>query len=116
MAFTFSGQTLSSPVQGGVFTASATTDTSSAAGSIVVPFAPSVIQVFDQTNANKYEWNNQMAAASMQKTVTAGTFTYVAAAGITVTGPTSATAVAFTVTLGTALHTNTSTYRIVCVP
>lgn len=115
MAFTFTGQTQSAAV-GGAFTASATTDTSSAAGSIVVPFSPSSIEVYDTTNANAYLWNNQMPAASVLKTVTAGTFTYATTNGITVTGPTSSPAVGFTVTLGTGLHTNSSTYRIVCYP
>lgn len=115
MAFTFTGQTQSFPVAG-AYTLSATTDTSSAAGSVTLPFSPSAVQIFDQTNANKYEWNNQMPAASMQKTVTAGTFTYVSANGVTVTGPASSPAAAFTLTLGTGIHTNSSTYRIVCWP
>lgn len=114
MAFTFTGQTQS--YVNGAYTASATTNTSSAAGSLTVPFAPSAIEIYDETNANCYTWNNQMAAASMFKTVTAGTFTYASSNGITVTGPTSSPAAAFTVTLGTGIHTNSSTYRIICYP
>lgn len=114
MAFTFTGQTQS--YVNGAFTVSATTDASSAAGSVVVPFSPSKVEILDSTNANKYEWNNQMPAASIFKTVTAGTFTYATANGVTVTGPTSSPASAFTLTLGTAIHTNSSTYRIVCYP
>lgn len=111
MAFTFTAGTLDAV--SGIQTYAATTDASSAAGSVTLGFVPRKVEVFDITNANKYEWNDQMAAASMFKTVTAGTFTYASSNGITVTGPSSATAAAPTLTLGTGLHTNSSTYKIV---
>ena len=110
MAFTFTAGTLDAV--NGIQTYSATTDASSAAGSVTLGFVPRKVEVLDITNANKYEWNDQMAAASMFKTVTAGTFTYVSSNGITVAGPSSATASQPTVTLGTGLHTNSSTYKI----
>lgn len=111
MAFTFTAGTYDP--QSGIQTYGATTDTSSAASSVTLGFKPQKVEVLDITNANKYEWNDQMAAASMFKTVTAGTFTYASSNGITVTAPDSATATAFTLTLGTGVHTNSSTYKIV---
>ena len=111
MAFTFTAGT--TDAVSGIVTYKATTDTSSAASSVTLGFVPRKVEVLDSTNANKYEWNDQMAAASMFKTVTAGTFTYVSSAGITVTGPNSATAAQPTLTLGTGLHTNSSTYTLV---
>ena len=111
MAFTFTAGT--TDAVSGIVTYKATTDTSSAASSVTLGFVPRKVEVLDSTNANKYEWNDQMAAASMFKTVTAGTFTYVSSNGITVSGPNSTTAAQPTLTLGTGLHTNSSTYTLV---
>jgi len=125
MAFTFA--TLAAPVGTngtgtpqddpitGIFTTSATTDASSAAGTISVPFKPRLITVIDQTNVNRYEWVDGMTNAYAFKTVTAGTFTLLAANGITVAATANATAGAgpWDVTLGTGLHTNSSTYRLI---
>jgi hypothetical protein len=111
MAFTFTAGTMD-PISG-LQTYGATTDASSAAGSVTLGFKPRKVEVWDITNANRYDWNDQMAAASMFKIVTAGTFTYASSNGITVTGPDSATPTAFTLTLGTGIHTNSSTYKIV---
>lgn len=111
MAFTFTAGTLDAV--NGIQTYGATTDASSAAGSVTLGFVPRKVEVFDITNANKYEWNDQMAAASMFKTVTAGTFTYASTNGITVASLASTPASAPVLTLGTGLHTNSSTYKIV---
>lgn len=115
MAFTFTLVSINQMAGVGspaIYTA--TTDTSSAAGTINCGFVPRVVEVRDQTNANLYTWNAGMPAASVNKTVTAGTYTYAAANGITKVDPsTGATA---GVTLGTALHTNSSSYVILLWP
>ena len=126
MAFTFStfgtavgtnttGYTQDDPING-ILTLSATTDASSAAGTFSCPFRPRLITVFDQTNTNRYEWVDGMTAAYVFKTITAGTFTVVTSAGITIVPTTNATAGSgpYDVTLGTGLHTNSSTFRVVC--
>lgn len=126
MAFAFStttvaagtlspGYTYEDPVTG-LLTMSAETDTSSAAGTFYCGFKPRVVEVYDQTNASKFEWFDGMSAAYMFKTVTAGTFTVAATNGITVAATTSATEGngPYAVTLGTGLHTNSSCYRIMC--
>lgn len=110
MAWTFTAGT-NDPVSG-VFTYSATTDATSAAGTVNPGFVPRKVEVLDITNANKYEWNDQMADASLVKTVTAGTFTYATANGFTPVRPTGGSNVAG-ITFGTAVHTNSSTYKIV---
>lgn len=114
MAFTFSQQLRQD--HNGCFTAKATTDGSSAAGSLSVPFAPSVVQVRDSTNAISYHWDNQMAAASVFKQAAVTTLSYSSSNGVTVLAPSDASPSAFTVTLGTGLHSNSSTYSIVCMP
>ena len=100
----------------GLFTTTATTDASSAAGTFSCPFKPRLITVIDQTNVTRYEFVDGMTAAYMFKTVTAGTFTLVTTNGITIAATANATAGAgpFDVTLGTGLHVNSSTYRIIC--
>jgi len=125
MAFTFAtvaapvgtngtGAPQDDPVTG-IYTTSATTDASSAAGTLSLPFKPRLITVLDQTNANRYEWIDGMSAGYMFKTVTAGTFTVVTTNGITVAATANATSGAgpFDVTFGTGLHTNSSTFRFV---
>lgn len=110
MAFTFTAGTFD-PVNG-ILTYGATTDASSAAGSITPGFVPRKIVVTDTTTPNKYEWNDRMASPFMVKTAAAGTLTSTATNAITVTGPASSPATAPTVTLGTAVHTNSCTYVI----
>lgn len=126
MAFTFStpttavganaaSVTVADPVTG-LFNLSATTDTASAAGSFTCPFFPRRITVYQQTTPAQYEWFYGMTNGYMKKTVAAGTMTTETTNGISVaseatgvvgTGP-------VTVTLGTGLHTNSATFRIVC--
>lgn len=103
MAMTFTAGTVD-PVSG-IVTYKITTDASSAAGTLAPGFNPRKVEILDSTNANRYEWNDQMAAASMFKTVTAGPFTYVSSNGITVASG--------TLTVGTGVHTNSSTYTMV---
>lgn len=112
MAFTFGTPTIDGV--NGLYVGSATTNTSSAAGTFYPGFAPRRIRVIDTTNASVFEWVSGMAAASMLKTVTAGTTTVETSNGITVLAPTDATPAQASVTLGTGLHVNSSTYRIVC--
>lgn len=112
MAFTFGTPTID--VVNGLFVGSATTDTSSAAGTFYPGYAPRRIKIIDTTNANVYEWVSGMGNGYMLKTVTAGTTTVVSSNGISVFGPTDTTPGQFAVTLGTGCHTNSSTYRIVC--
>lgn len=121
MAFTFStatvaaatGYRIEDPVTG-LETLSATTDTSSAAGTFYCGFKPRVIEVYDQTNANIYQWLDGMPDAYMFKSLAAGSITTALTNGITVAATTSATAGngPFAITLGTGIHTNSSTYRI----
>ena len=100
----------------GIATLSATTDSSSAAGTFYVGFSPRYILVYQQTTPAQYEWHFGMTAAYMKKTVAAGTVTTDTTNGITVAATTSATAGQgpFAVTLGTGCHTNSATFRIVC--
>ena len=107
MAFTFTKVGYDPQAKQAIYTA--TTDTSSAAGTLNPGFTPTQVTIWDSTNANKYEWNAGMADASMFKTVTAGTFTYASSNGIT---PISTTAQQG-VTIGTGVHTNSSSYTIV---
>lgn len=123
MAFTFSTATVAVGTQGyltddpvtGLLAISASTNTSSAAGTFYCGFKPRRIDIFDETNANQYTWCDGMAAASMFKHAAAGTFTIATSNGITVADTTSATVGngPYAVTLGTGIHTNSSIYRIV---
>ncbi len=121
MAFTFSpatvavgtlGSTVEDPVTG-LLTLSASTNTSSAAGTFYCGFKPRVIEIFDETNANEYKWIDGMPAASMFKHAAAGTFTIATSNGITVAATTSATVGngPYAITVGTGVHTNSSLYR-----
>ena len=126
MAFTFSTPSTAVGTNGaqytqddpitGIYTLSATTDTSSAAGTFYCPFTPRYIKVFQQTTPAVYEWYTGMSAAYMEQTVAAGTITTVTSAGITVAATTDPTLGngPVAVTLGTGCHTNSSTFRIVC--
>ena len=107
MAFTFTKVAYDPAGKKAIYTA--TTDTSSAAGTLNPGFTPNRVVILDSTNANRYEWNAGMADASLFKTVTAGTFTYVSSNGITPAASTAQQGV----TIGTAVHTNSSTYSIV---
>jgi hypothetical protein len=126
MAFTFSttaaavgtnttAYTQDDPITG-VYTLSATTDTSSAAGTFYCPFTPRYIVVYQQTTPAVYEWFTGMTAAYMKKTVAAGTVTTETSNGITVANTTDATAGngPVAVILGTGCHTNSATFRITC--
>ncbi len=107
MAFTFTKVGYDPQAKTAVYTA--TTNTSSAAGTLNPGFTPTTVDIWDSTNAIHFHWNAGMADASMFKTVTAGTFTYVSSNGIT---PISTTAQQG-VTIGTGVHTNSSSYTIV---
>ena len=121
MAFTFSTATVAVGTLGytvedrGMLTLSASTNTSSAAGTFYCGFKPRLIDIYDETNANQYTWVDGMPAASMFKHAAAGTFTLASTNGVTVAATTSATAGngPFSITLGTGVHTNSSLYRIV---
>jgi hypothetical protein len=126
MAFTFSdfstavgtGGTayqLDDPVTG-LLSLSATTDASSAAGTFYIGFKPRYIQVFQQTTPASYEYYDGMTAAYMKKTIANGTMTTETTNGITVAATTSATAGngPYAITLGTGVHTNSATFRILC--
>lgn len=110
MAFTISAGAID-PTTGEAFY-TATTDTSSAAGSFNPGFMPSEIVVINTTTPVTHRWFTGMAAGTANKVVAAGTQTTVASNGITVTGPTSAAPVLPTVTLGTDLHVNSASYVI----
>ena len=114
MAFTFT--VLNDDPVTGLYTLSATTDTSSAAGTFYIGFNPRYIQVFQQTTPAQYEYYDGLTAAYMKKTVAAGTVTTETANGITVAATTSATSGngPYAVTLGTGCHTNSATFRILC--
>jgi len=114
MAFTFA--TVSDDPVTGIATYSATTDTSSAAGTFYVGFKPRYILVFQETTPAKYEFFEGMTAAYMAKTVAAGTMSTVTTDGITVATTASATIGngPYSVTLGTGCHTNSATFRITC--
>lgn len=47
-------------------------------------FIPRYFKLWNTTDAAKHEWHEGMPAASAEKTVTAGTLTYITANGITV--------------------------------
>lgn len=111
MAFTF---TLPTYDEYGVFTLKATTNTSSAAGTFNLGFTPRRIEVFDVTSPIKFDWNNQMPAGYAFKTAADGTLTYPTSNGITVVGQSDTPSAQPAVTLGTALHVNSTTYQIVC--
>lgn len=49
-------------------------------------FVPAFVKVFNATDAIELEYIDTMPAASGMKAVTAGTFTYITANGITLTG------------------------------
>ena len=126
MAFTFSTPAASVGTAGaaytqddpvtGLFTLSATTDTSSAAGTFNCPFYPRYIKVYQQTTPAEYEWFAGMTDAYMKKTVAAGTVTTETANGITVALDSTGTVGngPWRVTLGTGVHTNSATFRISC--
>ena len=110
MAFTFG-----TPVydEYGVCSVTATTDTSSAAGVITVGFVPNEVIVYNTTTPVTHRWNTGMAAGTANKVIAAGTQTTVAANGITVTGPNSATPTQPTITIGTDAHVNSASYVVV---
>ena len=112
MAFTFATPT-DDPVTG-LYSAAATTDTSSAAGTFNCPFYPRHIVVYQQTTPAQYEWFEGMAAGYMKKVIAAGTVTTETTNGITVAADATGTAGngPWRVTLGTGLHTNSATFRI----
>lgn len=91
----------------------ATTDTSSAAGTLSPGFEPVEVTVINTTTPVTHKWIKGMAAGTANKVVAAGTQTTVASNGITVAGPNSATPVAPLVTLGTDLHVNSASYVII---
>lgn len=112
MAFTFTNPTYD---EYGKFTIAATTDGSSAAGSFNLGFEPRKITVYEAT-PTKFDWNNQMAAATCFKFTALSTnvMTVVGSNGITVVGQADSTSARPLVTLGTGLHVNNSTYYIEC--
>jgi len=114
MAFTFA--TVSDDPVTGIATYSATTNTSSAAGTFYVGFKPRYILVFQETTPAQYEYFEGMTAAYMKKTIAAGTVSTETSNGITVAATTSATTGngPYAVTLGTGCHTNSATFRITC--
>jgi hypothetical protein len=113
MAFTFASVS-DDPITG-IQTFSATTNTSSAAGTFYPGFSPRYILVYQETTPAQYEWFEGMTAA-YKKTVAAGTVTTETTNGITVKATTSATSGngPYEVTLGTGIHTNSATFRITC--
>lgn len=112
MAFTFGTPTTD---EYGVTSLTATTDTSSAAGSFTsLGFVPNEVIVYNTTTPVTHRWATGMAAGTANKVVAAGTQTTAGSNGITVTGPNSATPTQPTVTLGTDLHVNSASYVIVC--
>lgn len=114
MAFTFTAGTFD-PING-IQTYGATTDATSAAGTLTLGFVPRKIDVYDITNANLFHWNDQFPDASVFKTAAGGTTTttYATANGFTPVKPvTGASGAQGGITLGTAIHTNSSTYKIV---
>jgi len=114
MAFTFASVS-DDPITG-IQTFSATTDTSSAAGTFYTGFSPRYILVYQETTPAQYEWFEGMTAAYMKKIVAAGTVTTDTTNGITVKATVSATSGQgpYQVTLGTGCHTNSATFRITC--
>ena len=108
MAFTFTNPTYD---ENGVFTITATTNGSSAAGSFNLGFQPRWIKVYE-TTPSTFEWNNQMSAGTCFKftSLTTNILTVVASNGITVVGPADSTSARAQVTFGTGLHVNNSTY------
>lgn len=109
MAFTFT-LVENDPVNG-VAHYTATTDTSSAAGSFTPGFEPKEITVSQITTPITYYWAKGMAAGKMKKIIANGTQTYEASNGITVT--TAGGSATPTVTLGTGCHTNSADFVIV---
>ena len=105
MAFTFTKVGYDPQAKLAVYTA--TTNTSSAAGTLNPGFTPTTVDIWDSTNAIHFHWNAGMADASMFKTDTV--VAYASSNGIT---PISSTAQQG-VTIGTGVHTNSSTYSIV---
>ncbi len=112
MAFTFTTGVVEPSTGTAFFTA--TTDTSSAAGTINPGFEPVEVLCINTTTPVTHRWVKGMAAGTANKVVAAGTQTTVSSNGITITGPNSATPVLPTVTLGTDCHTNSASYVIVC--
>jgi len=126
MAFTFStttvgtgtldaGYLVDDPVTG-LLTLSALTDASSAAGTFFIGFKPRVIEIWDQTNANTYTWLDGMKNDYVFKHAAAGTLTVSTANGISVLAESTGTVGngPWAVRVGTGVHTNSSTYRIMC--
>lgn len=111
MAFTFG-----TPVtdEYGVTSLTATTDTSSAAGSFTLGFVPNEVIVYNTTTPVTHRWTYPMTAGTANKVVAAGTQTTAGSNGVTVTGPNSTPPVQPTVLLGTDLHVNSASYVIVC--
>jgi hypothetical protein len=87
----------------------ATTNTASAAGTISCGFVPIVVEVYDITNHVTFLWNDGMADASCRKIASDGTQTDPSTNGITPVSTTGTQGV----TLGTDLHTNSSSYSII---
>lgn len=108
MAFTFT-LVENDPVAGVAFY-TATTDTSSAAGSITPGFSPNSVYVYQLTTPITYRWTRGMTAAHMNKIIANGTQTEETTNGITVTSAGGSTTP--TVTLGTGCHTNSASFVI----
>jgi hypothetical protein len=85
-----------------------TTDTSAAATTLNCGFTPLRAVMMDETNAAEYTWNAAMPDASFQK-VTTTTQSFETSNGFT---PISTTAQQGII-VGSALHTNSSTYSLV---
>jgi hypothetical protein len=106
MAFTF---TLVKRVPSiGIALYNVTTDTNSAASTLNPGFTPVEAVLFDETNANEYSWYATMPDASYQK-VTSTTQSFETTNGFTPIETTAQQGI----TLGTGLHTNSSTYSLV---
>lgn len=84
-----------------------TTDTSAAATTLNCGFTPYRAVMVDETNAAEYSWNAAQADASFQK-VTTTTQSFETSNGFT---PISTTAQQGII-VGSALHTNSSTYSL----
>lgn len=124
MAFTFSTGTVSTGTLGngylqddpvtGLLTLTALTDTSSAASTLYCGFKPRVIEIWDQTNANTFTWLDGMNNDYMFKHAAAGTLTLATSNGISVLAEPSGTVGTgpWAIRVGTGVHTNSSTYRL----
>ena len=105
MAFTFTLVHRNPAIRLAIY--NVTTDTNSAATTLNPGFTPMKADLMDETNAAFYSWNAAMADAAYQK-VTTTTQSFETTNGFT---PISTTAQQG-ITLGTGLHTNSSTYSL----